>query len=119
MFVTPTKLEKYCYPMNTSSTETGLIQDKSINVSMEEIGSWRKSSNSSEEILDYPVRNEKTLPNFDSFLPKFHFILPNFYFSPPWGIFICSVELSDFLGIRVTVVGTHGRASVVSKQYCV
>ena len=39
--------------MNTSSTETGLIQDKSINVSMEEIGSWRKSSNSSEEILDY------------------------------------------------------------------
>ena len=105
MFVTLTKLEKYCYPMNSSSTETGLIQDKSINVSMEEIGSWRKSSNSSEEILDYPVRNEKTLPNF--------------YFSPPWGIFICSVELSDVLGIRVTVVGTHGRASVVSKQYCV
>ena len=70
MFVTLTKLEKYCYPMNSSSTETGLIQDKSINVSMEEIGSWRKSSNSSEEILDYPVRNEKTLPNFDSFLPK-------------------------------------------------
>ena len=84
--------------MNASSTGTGLIQDKSINVSMEEIGSWRKSSNSSVEILDYPVRNEKTLPNFDSFLPKFHFILPNFYFGPLWGIFNCSVEFSDFLG---------------------
>ena len=36
MFVTLTKLEKYCYPMNSSSTGTGLIQDKSINVSMEE-----------------------------------------------------------------------------------
>ena len=69
--------------MNASSTETGLIQDKSINVSMEEIGSWRKSINSSVEILDYPVRNEKILRNFDLLLPKFHFILPNFYFDPP------------------------------------
>ena len=89
--------------MNASSSGTGLIQDKSINVSMEEIGSWRKSSNSSVEILDYPVRDEKILPNFHLILPKFHFILPNFYFGPPWGIFICSVELSDFIGRRVTV----------------
>ena len=101
--------------MNTSSTGKGLIQDKSINVSMEEIGNWRKSINSSVEIQDYTVRNEKTLPNFDLILPKFHCILPNFYFDPPWGIFICSVELSDFLGIRVTVVGTLGRASVPVK----
>ena len=83
MFVVKTKLEKYHQPMNASSTETGLIQDKSINVSMEEIGSWRKSINSSVEILDYPVRNEKILRNFDLLLPKFHFILPNFYFDPP------------------------------------
>ena len=108
MFVVKTKLEKYHEPMNTSSTEKGLIQDKSINVFMEEIGSWRKSINSSVEILDYPVRNEKILPNFDSFLPKFHFILPKFHFPSPWEIFICSVELSDFLGRRVTVVGTLG-----------
>lgn len=83
MFVVKTKLEKYHEPMNASSTETGLIQDKSINVSMEEIGSWRKSINSSVEILDYPVRNEKTLRDFEIFLPKFHCILPNFYFDPP------------------------------------
>ena len=31
-----TKLEKYHEPMNASSSGTGLIQDKSINVSMEE-----------------------------------------------------------------------------------
>ena len=83
MFVVKTKLEKYHEPMNASSSGTGLIQDKSINVSMEEIGSWRKLINSSVEILDYPVRNEKILRNFDLLLPKFHFILPNFYFRPP------------------------------------
>ena len=83
MFVVKTKLEKYHEQMNASSTGTGLIQDKSINVSMEEIGSWRKSINSSVEIQDYPVRNEKILRNFDLLLPKFHFILPNFYFDPP------------------------------------
>ena len=83
MFVVKTKLEKYHEPMNASSSGTGLIQDKSINVSMEEIGSWRKLINSSVEILDYPVRNEKIFRNFDLLLPKFHFILPNFYFVPP------------------------------------
>ena len=36
MFVVKTKLEKYHEPMNASSSGTGLIQDKSINVSMEE-----------------------------------------------------------------------------------
>ncbi len=36
MFVMKTKLEKYHEPMNASSSGTGLIQDKSINVSMEE-----------------------------------------------------------------------------------
>ena len=69
--------------MNASSTGTGLIQDKSINVSMAEIGRRRKSINSSMEILDYPARNEKILRNFHLILPKFHFILPNFYFDPP------------------------------------
>ena len=61
----------------------------------------RKSDDSSVEIGDYPVRNEQILRNFEIFLPKFHFILPNFYFGSPWGIFVCSVELSDFLGERL------------------
>ena len=84
--------------MNASSTGTGLIQDKSINVSMEEIGRRRKSINSSVEILDYPVRNEKILRNFDLLLPKFHFILPKFHFPIPWGKFVSSLTLPDFLG---------------------
>ena len=50
------------------------------------------------EIFEPPVRNEKILPNFDFILPNFHLILPNFYFDPPWGNFVYSVELSDFLG---------------------
>ena len=49
------------------------------------------------EIADYPRRNGKILRNFEIFLPKFHFILPKFYFPPRWRIFICSLELSDFL----------------------
>ena len=57
----------------------------------------RKSNNSSVEIFKPPVRNEEIPPNFDFILPKFHFILPNFYFVPPWRIFVCSVELPDFL----------------------
>ena len=57
----------------------------------------RKSGNSSVELFDYPARKRKILPNFDFILPKFHFILPNFYFTVPWGIFVCSVEISDFL----------------------
>ena len=43
----------------------------------------RKSSNSSVEIFEFPVRNKKILRNFEIFLPKFHFILPNFYFPVP------------------------------------
>ena len=69
---------------------------------MEEIES------SSVGILKPLRRKRKTLPNFDLFLPKFHFILPNFYFGPPWKIFVCSLTDSDFLGRRVTGVGTHG-----------
>ena len=49
----------------------------------EEIGGWRKSTNSSVEILERPRRSEKILRNFDLLLPKFHFILPNFYFPVP------------------------------------
>ncbi len=62
----------------------------------------RESTNSSVEIVDYPVRSEVILRNFDFFLPKFHFILPNFYIPAPWGIVVCSVALSDFLGIKRT-----------------
>ena len=43
-------------------------------------------------------RHKKFYRKFDLLLPKFHFILPNFYFGPPWGIFVCSVEIGDFLG---------------------
>ena len=60
---------------------------------MTEVKRWRKFRNSSVDILDYPVRNEKNLRNFDPFLPKFHFILPNFYFVPPWGIFVSHVGI--------------------------
>ena len=49
------------------------------------------------KIFDYPRRNGKILRNFDLLLPKFHFILPKFYFAPPWRVFICSVEISDFI----------------------
>jgi len=72
---------------------------------MKEIKRWRNLKDSSVDIMDYPVRVEKILPNFyfilpkfHFILPKFHFILPNFYFGSPWRIFVCSVELSDFLG---------------------
>ena len=73
------------------------------------IGSWRKSINSSVEILDYPVRNEKNLRNFDLLLPKFHFILPKFHFPSPWGKFVYTLKISDFLGRRVTAGGMHGQ----------
>ena len=43
-------------------------------------------------------RHETILRKFDLLLPKFHFILPNFYFVPPWGKFVCSLEIGDFLG---------------------
>ena len=65
-------------------------------------GLSRKSDNSSVKILDYPARNGVILRNFDFFLPKFHFILPNFYILAPWKIVICSVAISDFLGIKRT-----------------
>ena len=69
-----------------------MIYDELLYVSMEEI------ANSSVEIVDYPARNEQILRNFEIILPKFHFILPNFYFGPPWGIFVCSLAISAFLG---------------------
>ena len=85
---------------------------------MEEVRRWRKSEISSVDILDYPVRNGKILPNFHSFLPKFHFILPNFYFVPRWWIFVCSLEISDFLGRDrlerlLHLVGLVGLAALV------
>ena len=71
--------------------------------------------NPSVEISDYPVRRRKILRTYDFILPKFHLIPPKFYFAPPWRIFVCSLDIPDFLGRRVTAVGSHGRASVVSK----
>ena len=47
-----------------------------------ELVSTEKVGNSSVEVFDSPVRNGKTLRNFEIFLPKFHFILPKFHFSP-------------------------------------
>ena len=84
-----------------------------------DISPSRKSIISSVEISESPPRKRQilpnfdfvlpkfhfVLPNFDFVLPKFHFILPNFYFVPPWGIFVCHVEIPDFLGRRVTGVG--------------
>ena len=61
-------------------------------------GEWRNSKDSSVEIFDYPARNRKILRNFKIFLPKFHFILPKFYLPAPWKIFVCSLEILDFLG---------------------
>ena len=57
----------------------------------------RKSKDPSVELFTYPRRDEKILRNFDLLLPKFHFILPKFHFPSPWGIFVCSLELPDFL----------------------
>ena len=54
--------------------------------------------NASVENENPPRRNQKIHRNFDLLLPKFHFILPNFYFPAPWRIFVCSLEIPDFLG---------------------
>jgi len=59
-------------------------------------------------ISEYPRRNKKILRNFDLLLPKFHFILPNFYFGPPWRIFVCSLEISDFLRRKPELIGGFG-----------
>ena len=67
-----------------------IIADECIYVSQTEIKRWRKSGNSSVDILDYPARKRKILRNFHFILPKFRFILPNFYFAPPWRIFVFS-----------------------------
>ena len=64
----------------------------------------------SSDSFDPPPRNEKILRTYDLILPKFHFILSNFYFGPPWGIFVYSVAISDFLGRCVTAVGRHNPA---------
>ena len=69
--------------------------------------------NSSVGILKPPRRNGKILPNFDFILPKFHFILPKFYLPSLWRIFVCSLEIPDFLGRRDTSVGSgNGRTTV-------
>ena len=49
------------------------------------------------EIAESPRRHETILPKFDLLLPKFHFILPKLYFGSPWRIFVCSLEIPDFL----------------------
>ena len=49
-----------------------------------------KIENTPVEISDYPVRRRKILRTYD-------FILPKFYFGPPWGNFVSSLTLPDFL----------------------
>ena len=44
---------------------------------------------------------------YDFILPKFHFILPKFHLSAPWGIFVCYLEICDFL-CRGLALGTSG-----------
>ena len=118
MFVALTKLEKFSINKRLPTTVLSIIQNKSINILMEKIGRRRKSINSSVEILDYPVRNEKILRNFDLLLPKFHFILPNFYFPSPWGKFVYTLKISDFLGRRVTAGGMHGQHLARARPLC-
>ena len=62
-----------------------------------------ESEVSQEEISEYSPRSEKILRNFDLLLPKFHFILPKFHFPVPWGIFVSSLEIPDFLGVGFDV----------------
>ena len=62
-------------------------------------------------ILQPPRRCEKILRNFDLLLPKFHFPVP-------WGIFVCSLEIPDFLGRHVTVVGTNGSCLAGWRPLC-
>ena len=64
-----------------------IIYNDLINRPMEEI------VNPSVEILDYPVRDGKILRTYD-------FILPKFYFAPPWRIFVCYLDIPDFLPRR-------------------
>ena len=64
------------------------------------------------EIFDYPARNEKILPKFDSFLP-------NFYFGPPWGNFVCSVAIPDFLGREVPRREDYTALTLTSEKHLV
>ena len=79
----------------------------------------RKSQDSSVGIFEYPARNEKTLPKFDSFLPNFHFILPNFYFGPPWGFFVCSLKNLYFLGREVLRRADYNALTLTSEKHLV
>ena len=57
----------------------------------------RKSVNSSVDILDYPARKRKILPNFHFILPKFHLILPKNFFFLPWVFLISSGVIGTIL----------------------
>ena len=59
-------------------------------------------------ICEYPPRSGKILRKFDLLLAKFHFILPKFHFPAPWGKFVCSVEIDDFLGRDSNCLGKVG-----------
>ncbi len=52
------------------------VVDDFSDASLKEIGRWRKSSDSSVDIVDYPRRNEQILRTYDFILPKFYFALP-------------------------------------------
>ena len=59
--------------------------------------------NASVEIVYSPRRNGKILRNFDPILPKCRFVLPNFHFPTPWGIFVSSLRVPDFLRREVII----------------
>ena len=64
-----------------------MIQDGFIEVAIEEI------KNPSVGLSDPSLRDETILRNFDLLLPKFHFPIP-------WGKFVSSLTLPDFLPRR-------------------
>ena len=61
------------------------------------------------------MRNGKIVRTYEWVLPKFDLILPKFYFGPPWGIFVFSVAIGDFLrgGLRPPAQERH-----FPKEYC-
>ena len=63
--------------------------------------SWRKSNNSSVEILESPRRNEQ--------------ILPNFYFGPRWRIFVFQRAICRFFRGNSTFMRRNRRNSHVTK----
>ena len=63
---------------------------------------------SSVKVFDFPVRDRKTLRNFDFILPKYHLIPPKFYFAPRWELKNNSVDIYGLLRGDQRLQGTIG-----------